>query len=116
MSDNVKIILAVLGILVGGGFTISYLTSPSESEDFPDGGTWAKCNACQEMQVIDPEMRGKFYEENPNMMGRPMACPKCNKGALVDGLKCPTKGCFYTQAKQSKDGAPACPVCSSKLP
>ena len=116
MSDKVKLLLAVLGILVGGGFSLSYLVSPSESEDFPDGGTWTKCSACQQMQVVDPEMRGKFYDENPNMMGRSMACPKCKKGALVDGLKCPIKGCFYIQAKQSKDGTPACPVCNSLLP
>jgi len=115
MNDKVKLLLAVLGILVGGGFTLSHLVSPSESEDFPDGGTWTKCSACQEMQVIDPEMRGKFYDENPNMVGRPMVCPKCKRGSLVDGLKCPINGCFYTQAIQSKDGTPACPICKSKL-
>ena len=36
MNDKVKLLLAVLGILVGGGFTLSHLVSPSESEDFPD--------------------------------------------------------------------------------
>ena len=75
MTEKQKIILSVVG------FLISYILSPSDSEDFPDGGTWYKCTACQQMQNIDPEEVGVFYEENPNMVGRPMQCPKCKKGS-----------------------------------
>lgn len=115
MTDRQKIFLSIIAIIVAGGFVVSYILSPSDSEDFPDGGTWSKCTSCQQMQVIDSEQRGVFYEENPNMVGRPMLCPKCKKGSLIDGLKCPIKGCFYTQAKQKSDGSPLCPVCNSDL-
>ena len=115
MTEKQKIILSVVAILAAGGFLVSYIFSPSDSEDFPDGGTWYKCTACQQMQNIDPEEVGIFYEENPNMVGRPMQCPKCKKGSLIDGKKCPVKGCFYTQAAQKSDGSAVCPVCSSAL-
>lgn len=116
MNDKIKLLLILAVIIIAGGYSISFLKSSRESADFPDGGTWAKCNACQEMQLVDPDARGKFYDENPNMQGRPMLCPKCNKGTLIDGLKCPLKGCFYIQAQQKKDGTPICPVCKSDLP
>ena len=116
VSDKLKIILSAVAIITAGVFVISFILSPSDSEDFPDGGTWTKCSACQKTQVVDSEARGVFYDENPNMMGRPMVCPKCKKGSLIDGLKCPVKGCFYTQAKQKSDGSPVCPVCNSNLP
>ena len=67
-------------------FVISFILSPSDSEDFPDGGTWTKCSACQKTQVVDSEARGVFYDENPNMMGRPMVCPKCKKGSLIGAI------------------------------
>lgn len=115
MTEKQKIIFSVVAIIAAGGFLISYILSPSDSEDFPDGGTWYKCTACQQMQNIDPEQLGVFYEENPNMVGRPMQCPKCKKGSLIDGKKCPVKGCFYTQAAQKSDGSAVCPVCNSAL-
>ena len=115
MTEKQKIIFSVVAIIAAGGFLISYILSPSDSEDFPDGGTWYKCTACQQMQNINPEQLGVFYEENPNMVGRPMQCPKCKKGSLSDGKKCPVKGCFYTQAAQKSDGSAVCPVCNSAL-
>ena len=115
MTEKQKIILSVVAILAAGGFLVSYIFSPSDSEDFPDGGTWYKCTASQQMQNIEPEEVGVFYEENPNMVGRPMQCPKCKKGSLIDGKKCPVKGCFYTQAAQKSDGSAVCPVCNSAL-
>ncbi len=115
MADKQKIILSIVAIIAAGGFVVSFILSPSDSEDFPDGGTWYKCTACQQMQNIDSEEVGVFYDENPNMVGRPMECPKCKKGGLIDGKKCPVKGCFSTQAKQKNDGLPICPVCNSDL-
>jgi len=115
MTDKQKVILSIVAIIVAGGFVASFIFSPSDSEDFPDGGTWYKCTACKEMQNIDSEAKGDFYDANPNMIGRPMGCPKCKQGSLIDGLKCPVKGCFYTQAKQKSDGSPICPICNSDI-
>ena len=83
MSDKLKIILSAVAIIAAGVFVISFILSPSDSEDFPDGGTWTKCSACQKTQVVDSEARGVFYDENPNMMGRPMVCPKCKKTVFI---------------------------------
>ncbi len=66
--------------------------------------------------MIAPETRGQFYDNNPNMLGQPMVCPKCKKGRLANGMKCPVKGCFYVQANQMPDGRPICPVCKKLFP
>ena len=68
------------------------------------------------MQVIDPEIRGRFYDDTPSHIGQSMVCLKCKKGRLVDGKKCPVNGCFYVQANQMADGRPICPVCKKTLP
>ena len=84
MTDKQKVILSIVAIIVAGGFVASFIFSPSDSEDFPDGGTWYKCTACKEMQNIDSEAKGDFYDANPNMIGRPMGCPKCKKGTMIE--------------------------------
>ena len=43
MADKQKIILSIVAIIAAGGFVVSFILSPSDSEDFPDGGTWYKC-------------------------------------------------------------------------
>ena len=111
MNDKAKLGLSIAAIVLCGGFIVSYVSSSGTSADFPDGGTWTQCNACGEMQVIDPETRGRFYDENPGQLGPSMVCPKCKKGRLVDGVKCPVNGCFYVQAGQMADGRPVCPKC-----
>ena len=116
MNDKAKLGLSIAAIVLCGGFIVSYVSSSGTIADFPDGGTWTLCNACGEMQVIDPEIRGRFYDDNPSHMGQPMVCPKCKKGRLVDGKKCPVNGCFYVQANQMADGRPICPVCKKPLP
>jgi hypothetical protein len=116
MNDKAKLGLSIAAIILCGGFIVSFVSSSGTSADFPDGGTWAKCSACGEMQVIDPEIRGRFYDDNPSQEGQPMVCPKCNNGRLVDGLKCPVNGCFYLQAGQLADGRPVCPTCKKPLP
>ena len=63
MTDKQKIILSIVAIIAAGGFVLSFILSPSDSEDFPDGGTWYKCTACQQMQNIDSEGKGDFYDE-----------------------------------------------------
>ena len=100
MNDKAKLGLSIAAIILCGGFIVSFVFSSGTSADFPDGGTWAKCSACGEMQVIDPEIRGRFYDDNPSQERQPMVCPKCNNGRLVDGLKCPVNGWVYLQAGQ----------------
>jgi len=116
MNDKAKLGLSIAAIIVCVGFIVRSLLSSVASADFPDGGTWTQCSACAEMQVIDPETRGEFYDINPAQLGQAMTCPKCNRGRLVDGLKCPVNGCFYVQAGQLPDGRPLCPKCKKPLP
>ncbi len=116
MNDKAKLGLSIAAIILCGGYIVKSLFSSGASADFPDGGTWTQCNTCGEVQVIDPESRGQFYDKNPEQMGQPMVCSKCNRGRLVDGLKCPVKGCFYVQAGQLSDGRPLCPKCKNPLP
>ncbi|MBT6102339.1 MAG: hypothetical protein HOH62_00420 [Verrucomicrobia bacterium] len=116
MNDKAKLGLSIAAIVICGGFIVSFVSSSGTSADFPDGGTWAECSTCGEMQVIDPEIRGRFYDDNPDQEGQPMICPKCNNGRLVDGLKCPVNSCFYLQAGQLADGRPVCPTCKKPLP
>ena len=66
MNDKAKLGLSIAAIILCGGFIVSFVSSSGTSADFPDGGTWAKCSACGEMQVIDPEIRGQFYDDNPD--------------------------------------------------
>ena len=116
MNDKAKLGLSIAAIVLCGGFIVNYLSLSGTSADFPDGGTWTLCNACGEMQVIDPEIRDRFYDENPGQLGHSMVCPKCKKGRLMDGRKCPVNGCFYVQAGQMEDGRPVCPKCKKSLP
>jgi hypothetical protein len=116
MNDKAKLGLSIVAIIVCGGFIVKSLLSSGTSADFPDGGTWTQCNACGEMQVIGPEARGEFYDNNPSQLGQSMTCPKCKRGRLVDGLRCPVNGCFYVQAGQLPDGRPLCPKCKKPFP
>ncbi len=51
MNDKAKLGLSIAAIILCGGFIVSFVFSSGTSADFPDGGTWAKCSACGEMQV-----------------------------------------------------------------
>ena len=116
MKDMAKVGLSIAAIVLCVGFIVKSVISSGKSADFPDGGTWTECNACGEMQLIDPETRGRFYDDNPSQMGQPMLCPMCKRGRLKDGLKCPLNGCFYVQAGQMADGRPVCSKCKKPLP
>ena len=65
MNDKAKLGLSIAAILLCGGYIVKSLFSSGASADFPDGGTWTQCNACGEVQLIDPEARGRFYDKNP---------------------------------------------------
>ena len=116
MNDKAKLGLSIVAIVLCGGFIVNYVSLLGTSADFPDGGTWTLCNACGEMQVIDDETRGRYYDDTPSHMGQPMVCPKCKKGRLMDGQKCTVNDCFFVQAGQMEDGRPVCPKCKKPLP
>ena len=68
MNDKAKLGLSIVAIVLCGGFIVNYVSLSGTSADFPDGGTWTLCNACGEMQVIDDETRGRFYDDTPSHM------------------------------------------------
>ena len=116
MSNGSKIAASLVALALSAFLLTQYFKSADESRDIPDGGTWYRCNSCQEIMQIPTGEAAAFYENNPERRGSPMTCPKCTKGFIVAGKHCPSQGCFYQMAVTLPDGRPACPICRDALP
>lgn len=115
MSNGLKIVLSIGGIVLAG-VLFKVLDPSGGGGDFSEDGVSHWCNACQEIVMVTVSEKVTYYEEHPERNGQPMGCPKCATGVLMDGQKCPAKGCFYRMAAQLPDGRPICPVCKEPLP
>lgn len=116
MSNGAKVAASIAALLISAVLVVKFFKSSEAGRDVPPGGTWYRCNSCQEVMQIATTDVAAFYEQHPERRGSPMTCPKCEQGLVVAGKHCPSKGCFYRMAITLPDGRPACPVCREALP